>query len=485
MTARWRARRWGASSDMAQDTFTLSLAEIAEATGARVDNMSGAEHLEFHGVVTDTRKLTRESTPLFIALKGEKFNGEDFALSAVEKGAAAIVVSDTFDEKTAKKISVPIFYVTDTLAAYQKIAAYWRRRFDMPVIAITGSNGKTTTKDLTASVLDAKFSGAVLKTQANFNNEIGLSMTLLNMRAHHRAAVVEIGMRGLGQIAYLAPLAAPTMGIVTNVGETHIELLGSIENIARAKAEMVEAIKAGGTVILNADDERVAAMSEKAAHGVRVVTFGIEHDATVRAYDVTLTGDAARFDVSFDGGERSAFVLPMVGRHNVMNALAALAAGYVLGLTVDEMKRGLLHAVVTGGRFERREMNGCTIINDAYNASPASMMAAFDTLKDTAKGRRIAVLGDMLELGDIAVRAHRDVGAAAYASGIDVLVTRGAMGEEIARGAMDAGMSRGAVYMCASHEAAADVLHQVMRAGDTILFKGSHGMMMEKIIDLL
>ena len=464
--------------------MSLLASEIAEATGAKIKNLNSGEMrgLVFHDLTTDTRKISADSAPLFVALKGEKFNGEDFASDALEKGASAALVSESFD---AGSVSSPIFVVPDTLTAYQKIAQCWRKKFELPLIAITGSNGKTTTKDLTSSVLDARFSGDVLKTEANFNNEIGLPQTLLRLRSHHRAAVVEIGMRGLGQIRALAPIAAPTIGIVTNVGETHMELLGSIENIARAKREMVEAIESGGTVILNGDDARVSAMRSAANENVRVITFGMENDADVMGRIVSTEGERSEFDVSFGGGREERFILPMAGRHNIYNALAALSAGFALGLTADEMRAGLLRSTVTGGRFEIQKIKGYSVINDAYNASPASMMAAFETLHDVARGRTIAVLGDMLELGEISERAHRDVGAAAYNAGIDFLVTRGDMGEMIARGAMDAGMARDRVFMCASHEEAADVLHGILREGDTVLFKGSHGMKMDKIIDLI
>ncbi len=454
----------------------LSLAEIMEATGARVEN---AASVVYEDVVTDTRKIAMGN--LFLALRGERFNGEDFVRDAVEKGALGVVVSEGCDREKLRDVKVPVFFVADTLKAYQDIAHAWRMRFDLPVIAVTGSNGKTTTKDLTASVLAARM--PVLKTEANFNNEIGLPRTLLQITPTHRAAVVEIGMRGLGQIAALAPVAAPTIGIVTNVGETHVELLGSIENIARAKGEMAEAIAPGGTVILNDDDPRVAAMRGRVRDGVRVVAFGTSGNADVRGGDIEAEGSAMRFSVSFDGAPPVPFLLPMAGRHNVYNALAALAAGYVLELTTEEMQAGLAEPEVTGQRFERRQIGDITVINDAYNASPASMKAALETLREVAPGRKVAVLGDMLELGTISAEAHRRVGAQAVDAGVAALVTRGTLGEEIARGAEEAGLKE--VHRCASHEEAGRVLKEILRPGDTVLFKGSHSMAMGEIIGLL
>ena len=280
----------------------------------------------FTDIVTDTRKISEGV--LFIALKGERFNGEDFAAEAVEKGAKGVVVSTECPaEKYDKIAGADVFTVPDTLHAYQQLAHAWREKFDIPVVAITG---KTTTKDLTAAVLSAR--GPVLKTQANFNNEIGLPMTLLGLNDTHTAAVVEIGMRGFHQIEAMAPIAAPSIGIVTNVGETHMELLGSLENIAKAKSELVEAIPEGGTVILNADNEYVARMRTKAKKGVRVLTFGLDHPANVKGGNVRTDGNETTFDVTY-AGETHAYTVAMVGRHNVENALAAIACGFAMGET--------------------------------------------------------------------------------------------------------------------------------------------------------
>ena len=254
-------------------SFTLD--EALRATGAAVENPAP---VIFADIVTDTRRITPGA--LFVALQGERFNGDDFAVEAVNKGAAGVLVSAGCAAKKLTGLTCPVLHVADPLRAYQALARAWRMKFSLSVVAITGSNGKTTTKDLTASVLGAAW--PVLKTEANFNNEVGLPLTLLRLTEKHRAAVVEIGMRGLGQIAALAPIAAPSIGVVTNVGETHIELLGSMANIARAKSELVEAIETGGTVILNADDPYVAAMAEKRRRGVQLVTFGEVEGATVR-----------------------------------------------------------------------------------------------------------------------------------------------------------------------------------------------------------
>lgn len=458
----------------------FTLAEILEAVpGARVLEKQGEF---FSDITTDTRKITPEG--LFVALKGEHFNGEDFAAQAAEKGAAAVLVSSKYAAREALGVTV-IQAASDTLSAYQQIAGYWRSKFDIPVIAITGSNGKTTTKDMVASVLSARF--PVLKTCGNFNNEIGMPYTLLQINELHQAAVVEIGMRGLNQISALAPFAAPSIGIVTNVGETHMELLGSIENIAKAKAELVSAIRPGGTVILNNDNPYTAAMRDKAAEGVRVVTFGIDAEADIKAFEVESRDAATDFmcRIGVDGQVQK-MTIPMPGRHNVSNALAAIAAGYCLGLQAETIAKGLLEPSMTGMRFECSRLGEYNIINDAYNASPMSMEASLKTLQEIAgaKGKRaVAVLGDMLELGHVAAEAHRRAGRQAAEANVAALVTLGEMGLEIAAGARQAGLAD--IYSCQSHEEAAKVLKTILQREDMVLLKGSRGMAMEKIIEML
>ena len=437
---------------------------------------------KFDNITTDTRKITPGA--LFVALKGERFNGEDFAAKAVEAGAAGVLVSSAYQGPMDLPATI-IQAVSDTQLAYQQLAGFWRQKFHIPVIAITGSNGKTTTKDMTASVLSAKF--PVLKTQANFNNEIGLPYTLLQLNDLHQAAVVEIGMRGLNQISALAPFAAPSIGIVTNVGETHIELLGSIENIAKAKSELVEAIPCGGTVILNNDNPYTAAMKDKAAQGVKVITFGIDKDADIKADNLVSNDNNTTFQCRIgNNGPLCQMTIPMLGKHNVSNALAAVAAGYCLGLEPQEIARGLSELHMTGMRFECRKLGDYNIINDAYNASPMSMEASLSTLHQAtvSKGKRaIAVLGDMLELGHVAVAAHRKVGQQAAEAGVSCVITLGEMGRDLAAGAKEAGLKQ--VYACDTHQQAADRLKALLKPGDTVLFKGSRGMAMEKIIDLI
>ena len=459
----------------------LTWNEVLAATNAKVHSGKLGGNAAIPKITTDTREI--ETGDLFIALRGENFDGAEFAADALQKGASAVLVGAPLSksvEKALKNAKGAVLTVSDTLAAYQEIAHAWRMKFGVPVVAITGSNGKTTTKDLTAAVLSAR--GTVCRTAANYNNEVGLPLTLLGMTGGDVAAVVEIGMRGLGQIAALAPVAAPSIGIVTNVCEVHMELLGSIENIAKAKAELVQAIPTGGTVILNADDARVAAMRSLAADGVHILTYGIGADADVRAEALRLTSVGSQFMVTWNN-ERHDYSIPLAGRHNVSNALAALAAGFVLGYTPQEMQTGLRRLAVTKMRYEVHEVGTWTFINDAYNASPSSMAVALETTANLYEGRKIAVLGDMLELGDAAEEAHRRIGRRAAELGFAALVTYGPQSQWMHTAAEAAGCP--VCCHAETHEAAAEHLHTLLRDGDTILFKGSRGMKMEAVIALL
>lgn len=452
----------------------LTIDEILRATGARL--VRGGKNI-FNAVTTDSRKISNGS--LFVALKGERFNGEDFSNESIAKGAGGVLVSSACDQKNIPSTGV-VLMVDDTLDAYQKIAGAWRNKFDIPIVAITGSNGKTTTKDLTAAALSSL--GSVLKTNANYNNEIGVPQTLLELNENHRAAVVEIGMRGLHQIEPLAAIVRPTIGIVTNVGETHIELLGSIENIALAKAELVDAIKPGGTVVLNADDTNVSAMVDHVHDGVNVLTFALDHDADVKGSNLITHRASTALTISYNGKSYDGEV-PIIGRHNISNLLAAVSAAISVGLKADEIRAGFTTLATTKMRFELIDRNGIHIINDAYNASPASMRVAIATTADIADGRKIAVLGDMLELGERAENLHRAVGTELAKRGFNVLVTFGKLGKLIAEGAREAGIEQ--IFTADTHEQAAEYLRGIVHYGDTILFKGSRAMRMEKIIELV
>jgi UDP-N-acetylmuramoyl-tripeptide--D-alanyl-D-alanine ligase len=442
------------------------LQEVLKATGG---SAAGSLMERFSSVSTDTRTIQPGS--LFIALSGEKFDGHHYLNAAVENGAAGVIISQSGVLVPAGVIAI---FVADTRRALQDLARFHRQRFSGPVIAITGSNGKTTTKDMTAAVLSSRLS--TLKTQANFNNEIGLPQTLLRLEPSHQAAVVEMGMRGKGEIQELAAIALPTIGVVTTVGETHIELLGTVENIAAAKAELVEAIPGNGTVILNGDNPLVRAMAKKTR--AKIVFYGMA-DAEVTAKAITQTETGMSFDCCWP--EQSFRVnLATFGRHNIYNALAAIAVGRELGLTPAEICQGIASFVPDSMRLQVQTLGQYRVINDAYNASPLSMAASIDALQDIAAGRKVAVLGDMLELGDFAVEAHRKIGEKLAAQRIDLVITVGNLSKNIAQAAIKAGLHAEA---CDNHEAARQMLKTFLRPGDTVLLKGSRGMKMEQLLD--
>ena len=436
---------------------------------------------KFKAIETDSRKIKEGS--LFVALKGEKFNGEDFAKEAVEKGAIGVVVSvDCPREKLPTKGLV--LKVDDPLATYQSFARACRGEFEIPVVAITGSTGKTTTKDLTAAVF-SEF-GEVLKTTGNYNNEIGVPLTLLAMeKGRTAAAVIEIGMRGLGQIKSLAKIVNPTIGIVTNVNETHIELLGSIENIAKAKSELVESIEEGA-VVLNADDDRVYQMREKAHEGVKVITYGFSERADVRGFNVIQNNDHMDFVVKY-GDEKENCQLQLLGEHNVLNALAAIGAGIAAGLTLNRACAHFSDLAMTKGRFELKQVGGLKFIDDTYNASPASMRAAIvNTSKIAEKHQnKIAVLGGMLELGEHAEKLHKQVGREVFENDFAYLITCGELAKFIADGAREAGMSSEKVFSADTQEKTVEFLKSVAHDGDIVLLKGSRGFKMERVLEIM
>jgi len=447
----------------------MTVDEVARAVGGRL--CRGEADLRVTSVCTDSRRI--RPGQLFFALRGERFDGHCFVGQAVDAGAGAVVVERT-EEIGASTAAV--IQVADTLAALQELARYNRDKFRGPVIAITGSTGKTSTKEMVAVVLSARFK--TLKTPGNMNNEIGLPLTLLEMDESHEALVLEMAMRGPGEIAALCRVARPTGAVITNIGEAHIGRLGSVDNIARAKGEILDLLPADGFAVLHRDSPFI--QREAARCRGRVIYFGLGKDADIRAENICSEAAANRFTI-LAGGERADVRMPLPGRHNVENALAAAAVGLMLGIPLAEAAGALARAAQGDKRLEIFPHRGMTIINDTYNANPASTRAALDVLAGIAAVRRVAVLGDMLELGERAVPAHREIGAAA-ARRVDYLVAVGELAAEIARGALAAGLPAGRVYCCRTNREAADFLHRLLTAGDAVLIKGSRGMRMEEIV---
>ncbi|MFO7768110.1 MAG: UDP-N-acetylmuramoyl-tripeptide--D-alanyl-D-alanine ligase [bacterium] len=434
----------------------------------------------FTGVSTDSRTVRKGD--LFIALKGERFDGHDFVGEALRRGAHAAVVDEewlTSQDRRAVR-GKPLIGVPDTLEALQELARYHRRRMGIPLIGVTGSNGKTTTKEMTASVLGGRF--RVLKSEASFNNHIGVPLTLLRLRRAHEAAVLELGTNHPGEIAELCRIAAPSAGIITNVGPVHLEFLGDEEGVARAKGELADAIGRDGFLVLNADDERVMGLASRTP--ARKVTFGFSEGADVRPEGLELRGGAfARFLLR---GERVRLRVP--GRHNVHNALAAAAAGFAMGCEPAEVREGLESYRGTAWRGELVRTGGLLVLNDAYNANPVSTARALDLLAEWQNGkprRKVAVLGDMLELGEAAPEAHAEAGRRAAAAAVDLLVAVGSHAEEMARAAEASGLDAERIETGRDVEGAWSVLQQRLRSGDLVLLKGSRAVGLEQLVDRL
>lgn len=429
------------------------------------------------GITTDSRQVAPGD--LFLALPGDKFDGHSFIGQAIGRGAAAILC-----ERNPGVRDVPCIMVASTRRALLDLARYYRQLFEIPVVAITGSVGKTTTKEMAALVLAAGYK--TLKTQGNLNNEIGLPLTLFRLNPSIRAAVVEMGMNHFGEISRLSKCAAPTLGIITNVGVSHIENLGSRENILKAKLELLDGLCEYAPVLVNGDNDL---LSTAKIDKHPVFYFGIQNEKNrIRATDITQTERGMRFTIHF-GATATAVELPCAGVHNVYNALAAFGAGVIFGIAPKDAARALEEYVPAGMRQRVREFDGITVIEDCYNANPDSMYAALDTLCSMHSKRRIAVLGAMLELGKLSPKAHHDIGALAARRGIDVLYTysgEGIYGYEaqmLARGARENGLADCRTFDSA--QALAQDLAQTLGQGDAALFKASRGVRMEHALDAL
>ena len=365
------------------------------------------------------------------------------------------------------------------LTALGAVAAGWRRRFDPLVVGITGSIAKTSTKEAVAAVFDRRF--RTLKSVGNQNNEIGLPLTLMRLGPEHEAAVLEMGMYVGGEIAELARMAQPSIGIVTAVQPVHLARIGSLEAVAEAKGELLEALPPGGVAILNADDPIVRAMTTRTV--ARVVTYGFDAVADVGADDVRTAGSAGMRFILRAGGERRAVAIPTLGRLSVHNALAAAATGLAAGMPLDEIVVGLADGWSAPHRVTLVPLGDVTLIDDSYNASPGSMRAALDLLDDLP-GRHVAVLGEMLELGDVHDEGHRDVGAAA-ATVAELLIVVGADAGGIADGARDAGMAAGRIHRVDDAEEALEALRPRLHDGDVVLVKASRGLGLDRLVDAL
>ena len=446
--------------------------QIAAVTGG---TLIGGGDVKVEMISTDSRSLKKGD--LFVALRGEHFDGHEFLGQAVRTGAAACL-----SEELVNGFDIPVIVVEDTLRALGDLAAECRRGFEGPVVAVTGTSGKTSTKDMVASILST--TGRGHKTSGNFNNLLGLPLTLFGLKREHRWLVLEMGMSRRGEIARLCEIAAPTVGLVTNVGEGHLEELGGVEGVARAKGELFAAIQAGGVAVVNCDDARV--MQLPVANGVERLTFGMDLDSLdVRGKVIDDMASGCRMQITTPAGSVE-LTLNAPGQHQARNALAAAAVATALEVPLEKIAQGLELFRPPKGRMQPMKLrDDILLLDDTYNANPLSMRSALETLRTIEAGDgRFAVLGDMLELGESAAAFHRDIGRTA-AGCVDALVTLGNYAEEGDAGAVAAGLAAEKVAGVKDHVEAVETLQPWLQSGARILVKGSRGMRMEKACELI
>ncbi len=437
---------------------SMKLFSILKAVGGICHEFSDCK---IDNVTTDSRNIPENS--VFLALKGEKFDGNKFVLDAFNKGALACIADKSANLPPHKNLIV----VDDTGKALLDLANYYRTLFSAKIVAITGSVGKTTTKEMIASVLEENFK--TLKTQGNLNNLIGLPKTLFELDDSVEAAVLEMGMSELNEISQMSLCAAPHIGVITTVGTSHLETLKTRENILRAKMEITHGLSYNSPLIINADNDLLSTVKTKEYH---IITYGIHNEkASIRATDITSDGVNTTFNITTKK-EKIKVTIPSVGEHNVLNALAAFAVGKSFLMSNESIIKGLLNYTPSGMRQRIKKSHGITVVEDCYNASPDSMRAAIKTLSSLeCEGKRIAVLGDMLELGEISTSAHKAVGDLCKEEKIDIVLTFG----------------ENAKYIDGTHfESKTDLanhLKQTAKAGDIVWFKASRGMKFEEIIE--
>jgi len=437
----------------------------------------------FSGIGTDSRNL--RAGELFLALKGDRFDGHDFISEVIEAGAAGVVAArDRWEARGGSPLPAPIIVVEDTLTALGDLAAFWRKLHPVPLVAITGSNGKTTTKEMVAAVLARHC--PILKNQGNLNNLVGLPLTLLELTRAHEAAVVEMGMNHPGEIARLTQIAAPDVGLITNIHPAHLEGLGSIEGIQAAKGELFSGLSGRATIVVNLDDPRVVQLAtpfpgrqvgfstvDPAAHVTVAKIIGMDHEST-------------RFILRL-GDETREIRIHVAGRHHLANAVAAAAVAWALKIAPVDIAEGLASFRPFDKRMEILALAGLVhLINDTYNANPGSMTAALQTLRALkAGGRALAVLGDMLELGERSPELHREVGRVAAREGVDYLLAMGKQAHHLLGGAAEGGMPSERLIQGNDHGELAHKVRALMTPGAWVLVKGSRGMRMEKVVEAL
>lgn len=458
-----------------------TLSQVAQMIGS-AELLNFSSHLIIEGVSIDTRTIRAGN--LFVPIVGERFNGHAFVQAALDSGAAAAL----WQKEEPNPPDVPLILVDDTLAALQQLAKAYREQLRTQVVAITGSNGKTSTKDILAGILSTAFK--TQKTNGNLNNHLGVPLTLLSLEEDTEMAVVEMGMSGLGEIELLSSLASPEAAIITNVSEVHLGDLHTRERIAEAKLEIVSGLKKGGLFALNGDNPlllETLTQSRRNTADVQIKTFGMLPSNMLHPVDYTLDETGVRFGIADEMQRTSSesFLVPLLGKHQMINALGAIAIARHYDLSDEQIRQGLLQIDPTGMRNERIQTSRYTIINDAYKSNPSSLRAALETLAALdAYERKIAVIGDMVELGDEVEQMHREIGEQLKPEEIDVVVTLGPMAAELAQAAAQ-NFPEGRVIACIEKQQVIDALRNIDLEGSAILVKGSRALQLEDIVKAL
>lgn len=450
----------------------LTLENIAKVCGGVYVGSPEKKEQEVQGIVTDSRKV--EEGFLFVPIKGARVDAHDFIDGVMEKGALCTLTERELGEK-----SFPYIKVNSSLQAVKDIAEFYLKQLSIPVVGITGSVGKTSTKEMIAAVLEEKYN--VLKTKGNFNNELGVPLTVFGLRPDHEIAVLEMGISDFGEMHRLAKIARPDTCVITNIGLCHLEFLKSRDGILKAKTEIFDFLESDGHVILNGDDDKLITVRD--VKGIKPLFFGVDNHQGVWADEIESKG-LKGISCQIHAGEESFKVLiPIPGRHMVYNALAGTAVGLTYGMNMEEIKKGIESLQSLSGRFHIIETGNRTIVDDCYNANPVSMKASLDVLQD-ALGRRVAILGDMGELGKEEVEMHREVGVYAAARDIDKIICVGELAGDMAEAARLAAPTKDIVHF-AEKESLLEALPEMIRDGDTILVKASHFMEFEKVVEML
>lgn len=458
--------------------YNITVNDVLEQCNGKL--IIGDRKKECIDFTTDTRKIKQGD--VYIGLKGEKYDGSQFYKQALEQGADVCILQNIEIEDEIKKVynDRAIIIVDDTLEALQKIAKYKRSKYNIPVVAITGSVGKTSTKDIIASVINTKYN--VLKTEGNYNNHIGVPLTILRLKDHD-AMVVEMGMNNFGEISLLTDIAKPTVAVITNVGTAHIGNLGSRENILKAKLEILEGLSKDGSLIINNDNDMLHMWNEK-NEIYNVCDFGIENQSKFMAKDFSIQSNYSEYKITIENQEYNIQV-PIASKVFIYNSLSAICVGKLLNIDMNKIIEGIKNFELTKNRMEIINIKDITIINDCYNANYDSMKAAIESLSKMKSKRKIAVLGDMLELGEFSKKLHSDIGEEVASNNIDILLVVGEEAKNIANQAINKGMKKENVFMFSNNNDAIDLLKQIKQKEDTILVKASNGMHFNEIVNAL